>query len=132
MIGIIWCLVGVVLLAFYNALLVLDDKTPENDLINKEIETEWHVVGAAIFCYIAITAWMIWGVEYIPFVLSAFWLIYGGIVHVIGLKKPFFFVGTTAKTDIVIRKIFPKNPENGSAFLKCLVMILSVLLLIFI
>ena len=132
MIGLIWSLIGVILLGFYNGLLLLDDKTSENDPSNKEIEEEWHIVGAAIFCYIAITAWMIWGIEYVPFVLSSFWTIFAGIVHVIGLKKQFFFVGTTAKTDILIRRVFPKNPEIGSAILKCLSMILSILLLIFV
>lgn len=129
MIPFIWILVGVVLLGFYSGLLLLDDKTPENDPSNKEIERDWHFVGAAIFCYLAITAWIAWGVGYAPLTLSSFWLIYAGIVHKVGLKKPFFFVGTTAKTDILLRKIFKKNPETGSAILKILVFILSGILL---
>jgi hypothetical protein len=81
--------------------------------------------------YISCTAAFIWGLKYIPFALSCFWGIFAGIVHIVGLNKSFFFVGTTAKTDILIRKIFPKNPEIGSAILKCLSMVISILLIIF-
>lgn len=130
MIGLVWTLIGVVLLGVYSGLLLLDDKTPESDSKNKEIEDKWHFFGAAIFCYIAATAWIIWGLVFVPFVLSAFWSIYAGIVHKVGLNKPFFFVGTTAKTDILIRKVFKKNPERGSAIFKILALVLSLFLIL--
>ena len=131
MIGIFWILFGVIALGFYNGLLLLDDKTPENDPKNKEIEDKWHIVGAIIFLYISATAWYFWGLSYVPFALSCFWSLFAGIVHRVGLNKPFFFVGTTAKTDILLRKLFPKNPETGSAILKCSVLILSLIILFF-
>lgn len=127
--AIIWVLIGVSLLGFYNALLLLDDKTPEEDPKNKKIENKWHGVGAALFIFLSITAWYNWGYEYAPLMLSSFWCLFGGIVHKVGLRKPFFFVGTTAKTDKLIREIFKKNPETGSAILKIGVMILSLILL---
>lgn len=131
MFGVIWILLGVVLLGFYNGQLLLDDKTPEDDPKNKNIEANWHFVGACIFLYLSITAWYVWGLEYIPFALSSFWVIFAAIVHKVGLNKPFFFVGTTAKTDKLIRWLFPKNPEMGCAILKITTLILSVLAVIF-
>jgi hypothetical protein len=131
MFGIFWILIGVILLGFYNAQLLLDDKTPEDDPKNKNIEDSWHFIGACIFIYLAITAWYIWGIEYVPFVLSSFWVIFAAIVHKIALNKPPFFVGTTAKTDKLIRRFFPKNPEKGSMIVKVMALILSVLAVIF-
>ena len=108
--GVIWILIGATLMGLYNGLLLLDDKTLETDPKNKEIEESWHFVGATIFIYLTVTAWVFWGIEYIPFALSSFWVLFAGIVHKVGLKRPFFFVGTTAKTDILLIKLFPKNP----------------------
>lgn len=127
---IIWILIGVILLGIYNGFLLKDDKTPEDDPKNKEIETEWHVVGAIIFCYITATACLFWGIQYVLFSLSLFWTLYAGLVHMIGLKKPFFYVGTTASTDKLIRSIFPKKPELGSALTKTIVLLLSILLIL--
>ena len=130
MIGVIWILIGSVLLGLYNGLLLLDDKTPEDDPNNSQIQDDWHLVGAFIFMYLSITAWYVWGIEYIPFTLSTFWLVFAGIVHRIGLNKPIFYVGTTAKTDKLIRKYFPTNPEKGAFILKVSAMVISILLLI--
>jgi hypothetical protein len=130
-INIIWILIGVIIIAFYNALLVLDDKTLNSDTNNIKIKKMWHTVGAVLFLYVAATAWIISGFKYVPFVLSSFWLLFGGIVHVVGLKKPFFFVGTTAQTDIILRKVFSKNPELGSIIVKSLLLLSSVFLIFF-
>lgn len=130
MLAFIWILIGVALLGVYNGLLILDDRTPENDSSNKEIEKGWHFIGAGIFLYLAVTACKMWGWPYIPLTLSLFWSLFAGLVHIIGLKKGFFFVGTTAKTDILLRKIFKKNPEVGSAILKALAVILSAILIL--
>ena len=130
MFSLIWIIIGVTILGFYNGLMLLDDKTSETDLSNKSIENKWHFVGVALFLYLSITTSIIWGWVYIPFTLSLFWGLFGGIVHKIGLKKSFFFVGNTAKTDILIRKLFKNNPELWSAILKILVMVLSIFLII--
>jgi hypothetical protein len=126
---IVWSILGVCLLGIYNALLILDDRTPEEDPKNKEIEGDWHEVGACLFIYLGITAWYSWGIEYAPLIISLFWCLFAGIVHTIGLKKPFFFVGTTAKTDQLIRKIFKKKPEVGSGILKIVCILLSLVLI---
>lgn len=123
--AILWVLIGVILLGVYNGLLLLDDRTPEDDPKNEKIQTQWHFVGATLFIFLSLTAWYYWGVKYSPLMLSSFWCLFAGIVHKVGLKKSFFFVGTTAKTDKFIRKIFKKNPERGSSILKIGAMILS-------
>ena len=129
MIGALWILAGVILLGAYNALLLLDDKTPESDASNSDLEKKWHAIGACIFVYIAATAWIFFGWQYAPFALSCFWCIFAGIVHVIALNKPFFFVGTTAKTDKLLRKLSPNKTELVSAILKLSCLILSTILL---
>ncbi len=126
MTGIIWILLGVILLGLYNGLLLLDDKTSEDDPKNNKIEKDWHLVGSLIFLYLSAIAWNVWGWEYIPFTLSSFWLIFAAIVHKVALNKSIFFVGTTAKTDKLIRKYFPNNPEKGAKILKCSAFILSL------
>ena len=132
MIGLLlWITLGVTLLGGYSALLLKDDKTPETDLKqNLEIEKDWHFVGASLFVYIALSFWISFNGFYACFALSLFWLLYGGIVHTIGLNKPFFFVGTTAWTDKMIRKVFSKNPELLSAILKILFLVISLILII--
>ena len=132
MIPIIWIILGVTLLGFYNSFILLDFSLPETDPKYLKLKKEWHLLGAALFLYI--TAWSayIWGIKYAPYSLSLFWLLFAGIVSKIGLKQPFFFVGTTAATDILIRKIFPKNPQIFSAILKIGFFIGSILLILLI
>lgn len=131
MIGILWILVGVTLLGLYNGLLLLDDKTPEDDPKNTKIQKDWHLVGGLVFSYLALTAWYIWDWTYILFTIASFWLIFAAIVHKVGLNKPPFFVGTTAETDKLIRKLFPENPERGALIVKSTALILSILIIIF-
>ncbi len=128
---IIWIVVGVVLLGLYNAHLLLDDKTPEDSPLNRKYEDDWHLIGSILFIYLSLTFWYITdSMLYVFFTLSCFWLIYGGIVHKIGLNKPFFYVGTTAKTDKLLRKYFPKNPEKGSMIVKISVLIITLIFII--
>ena len=130
LVPILWTLFGVIIIGFYNGLMILDDKTPENDPKNKTIEYNWHIVGAILFTYISITAWNVWGVKYVPFVLSCFWGLFAGIVHRVGLDRPFFFVGTTAVTDRWLRNLFPKNFVLASAILKILALLISIIIIV--
>jgi hypothetical protein len=130
MIGIIWVLFGVVILAYYNALLIIDNNIPDTNSENIKIKERWHFVGAILFIFISITSWYNWGFWYAPLTLSCFWALFGGIVHKVALNRPFFFVGTTAKTDRVLRKIFPNNPQKASAIIKISVLILSIIAII--
>lgn len=129
MIGITWTLLGAWLLGIYNALLIKDDKLPESDPKNKQLESDWHAIGACIFVYLTITAWIFFGAKYILFSLSCFWTLFAGTVHTMGLDKPFFFVGTTAKTDQLLRKLSPNKPELVSAILKLVTLGASLFLI---
>lgn len=131
LVAISWVLLGVILMGFYNALLLVDNKTNENDPKNIEIKNQWHFVGGAIFIYLSLSSWIFFGWEYVLFSLASFWLIFAGIVHDTGLEKPFFYVGTTAKTDRLIRYFFPRKPELASAILKIVFMIISILIIIY-
>jgi hypothetical protein len=126
----LWLTLGVVLLSLYNGLLLLDDKTPEDDVKNKKIETDWHIVGSLVFIYMGLSAWFTFGFWYFPLVISLFWVLFGGIVHFVGLNKPFFYVGKTAATDKLIRKFFKNKPEIFSGVVKILVTLISLALLI--
>lgn len=127
--SILWVILGVVILGYYNALLLLDDRTPNSDPNNLKIKNNWHAVGASLFLYLAGTAWYMFGWKYAPFSLSCFWTLYAGIVNEIALKKSFFFVGTTAKTDRIIRWISPKRTEEASAIMKISALLGSILLI---
>jgi hypothetical protein len=130
MLGIIWVLFGVISLAYYNALLIIDNNTPDTDSENLKIKERWHFVGATLFIFISLTSWYNWGFWYAPFTLSCFWALFGGIVHKVALRRPFFYVGTTAKTDVLLRKLFPNNPQKASAIIKTSALVLSILAII--
>lgn len=129
MIAIAWILIGAVLLGIYNALLIKDGRLPLDDPKKLTIEGDWHYIGGAIFAYLSATAYSIWGWKYIPFALSCFWAIFAGLVHTIALDKPFFFVGTTAKTDKLLQKWFPNKAETASGVLKISMLVVSILLI---
>lgn len=126
----LWILLGVTILGLYNGLMLLDDKTDENSERNPQIEQDWHIVGAALFLYLAFTFWYAIGIQYSLLAISSFWILFAGIVHKVGLNKPFFFVGTTAKSDRLLRKWFPKNPETASAILKISLFIVTLVITI--
>jgi hypothetical protein len=128
--AVLWVLLGVTILGLYNGLMLLDDKTDENSEKNSQLETDWHIVGAALFLYLALTFWYTIGIQYALLAISGFWILFAGIVHKVGLNKPFFFVGTTAKTDKLLRKWFPKNPYKASAILKISLFIATLIIII--
>lgn len=120
-------------LGLYNGFLVADDKTDEADPRNSYLEKMWHLLGATVFCMLAFMAqtlhcYIEYGSYYLDkgwpialFTLSCFWLLFAGLVHRIGLNKPFFYVGEKAVTDRLIRKIASwvnRGEEETSALMK--------------
>ncbi len=129
-------------IALYNAYLILDNRTPDDDPKNAYYQKMWHIFGACIFCLLAFTFQysqsillnghyvITSGWQVSAFVLSSFWLIFAGIVHFFALNKPIFYVGTTALTDRMIRsaaKFFKMEEEKMCAILKCSAFILSMI-----
>lgn len=113
----------------YGGLLLLDDKLPEDHVKNKRIEIYWHFVGALVFGIFAYTFYRFLGWRYVPLCFALAWLLFGGIVHVVGLRLDFFYVGTTAVTDRMQRwlaSLLRLSSTTLSAFLKISFLILSI------
>jgi hypothetical protein len=130
MLAIFWLLVGAVLLGLYNALLLKDARTDDNLPENAKVNKLWHLVGFGIMIYLTITSYFIWGVGYILFSWAVFWELFAGIVHTIGLNKPFFYVGTTDWSDQQIRKYFPEKSELASGIMKTTFLVISIIVAI--
>ena len=83
--------------------------------------TKWHRWQFArqglLICFCALFAreWCI-----ITLGAACFWLVHDGIVNLIGLKRPFFYVGTTSAIDRFFGK-FP-NPPLAIGFAKFLLL----------
>lgn len=118
-------------LGLYGALLLKDDKLPEDHADNKRIEFWWHAAGAVVFVLLAYHFGEFFGWRYAPFCLACAWLLYAGIVHRIGLGKPFFFVGTTAVTDKAQQWIASKLRMNVRVF-SCIVKSLALIISLYI
>lgn len=127
--AILWVLVGVIFLALYNSFLLIDAWTSDINPDNKLIKDYWHSLGAVIMIYLSTTAWYLFGFKYFVFMMTNFWVLFGGIVHVFALNRPFFYVGTTAKTDKIFRKVFPKNTMFYSGLIKSILYLASLIFL---
>lgn len=116
-------LIFTILFGLYNSFLILDKKT-NNEKYNKY----WHITGAAIFVYVSILVLVYIGFWSAITSLMLFWVVFGGIVHIVALKKSFFYVGVTAKTDILFRKLFKKNTELWSGIIKLISLAFSLIM----
>lgn len=131
---IIYFVLLVAALGWYNALLVKDDRMNEDDPRNANLEVQWHIAGGIVFFLIAWGAWKELGWPWAIFVLALFWLLFAGIVHITALGKSFFFVGTTALSDKIINWINNTfkigHAEKVAMILKTVTIIVSIILLI--
>lgn len=88
----------------------------------------WQAVRQTIFLVligIYASRWIV------PLIAAAvFWLLHNGIVNIVGLDKPFFFVGTTAMIDKFFQRF--KNPSLMMGIAKFALLIGSIMLYIFI
>lgn len=130
MLGIVWLLVGAVLLGLYNALQLKDARTDDSLPENAKINKLWHLVGFGIMVYLTITSYFIWGPKFILFSWAVFWELFAGIVHIVGLKRPFFYVGTTDWSDKQIRRFFPVKYELASGIMKTTFFVIAILVAI--
>lgn len=124
--------ITILFLAFglYGALLLKDDKMSEDDARNAHLELQWHAVGAFVFLTIAYTFYRFIGVRAVPLSLSTAWLLFAGLVHVVGLGRSFFYVGTTAATDKIqqwLARTLHTSVQLLSAVLKILAYVASIL-----
>jgi hypothetical protein len=127
--AILWVLIGVIFLALYNSFLLIDAWTSDLNPKDTIVKDYWHRVGAAIMLYLSGTAWYLFGFKFFIFMLVNFWVLFAGIVHVFALNRPFFYVGKTAKTDILFRKVFPENTFLYSGIIKSILYLFSLIYL---
>jgi hypothetical protein len=130
-----------ILLGFYNAYLLADNRTADTASEDRRIKARWHFFGAAIHGCNALLGGFVFGWAWALFVLALFWGLYAGIVHKWGLEKPFFFVGSSAASDRLlwrlyfslgryrVARLFP-TMERFSATLKITTFVISLILLI--
>ena len=125
------------LLAFYNAHLLRDARTPDTDARDRRLKWWWHAEGAALHAANAALGWYVQGPELAFFVLVLFWVVFAGIVHQTGLQKSFFYVGTTALDDRAQQWLYRRglhrlfgSIETMSAVLKITTFVISLTLLI--
>lgn len=72
-----------------------------------------YLLEAGIVWYLAIL-WAMLGA-------GAFWIVFDGVVNLVGLEQPFFYVGGTAFLDRLARKF--KKPELALALAKLLLIV---------
>jgi len=110
--------------AMSDAWMFRDFRNCQRDL---EANKRWHrwqfVRQSALILTVAFFAgkWQL-----VIFGASLFWVIHDGIVNIIGLQKPFFYVGQTAAIDKFFRRF--NQPELMMAIAKIIMVAVSVTL----
>lgn len=92
---------------------------------------KWHIWKGINHLSVYVLVWSLYGFFSMVFFATAFWFGFDILCNIIVLKRPAFYVGQTAQTDLFIRKVaeFIKiKPEYASALIK--VLILLILLII--
>lgn len=101
-----------------------DDRTPNTENLNGRYSDVWHATGG-IFRIAA--CWVIgraYGWEFCYAALVATWIWFDGAINTWVLRKEWFYVGTTARTDRAIRWVGKKlriDPRTVNAAVKGLV-----------
>jgi hypothetical protein len=99
---------------------------------NKEYSKKWHswkAVNQGIFFFFI---FILFGVKILTVNIVFYWVFFDGFLNITVLNKPFFFVGTTAATDIRLTKIakfLRLSPSNLAAILKIILIITSIIFL---
>jgi hypothetical protein len=126
--------------AYRNANQFLERRAASNGAAELAFKysTKWHVwqaiIQVLVFCTIAIANYNAGYSLMFVGILGAlggaiFWLLFDGIVNIVGLKRHFFYVGQTAFMDRMLHK--SKRPELLAALLKSF-FILAFIILLFI
>ena len=92
---------------------------------------KWHFWKGINHLSVYVLIWSLYGFLPMVFFATAFWFGFDILCNVIVLKRPAFYVGQTAQTDLFIRKVaeFIKiNPEYASALIKVLILIILLIL----
>jgi hypothetical protein len=89
-----------------------------------EHNKKWHI-------WKGINHLSVYGFFSMVFFATAFWFGFDILCNVIVLKRPAFYVGQTAQTDLFIRKVaelIKIKPEYASALIKVLILLILIIL----
>lgn len=99
---------------------------------HKEYSKKWHTwkaVNQGIFFFVM---FLVFGYSITLTNMIFYWIIFDGFLNITVLKKPFFYVGQTAETDIKVQqlsKFFRISPLYFAFILKIILFVVSILLL---
>lgn len=97
---------------------------------HKEYSQLWHkwkAVNQGIFFFVML---ILCGLKLTLVNVIFYWIIFDGFLNISVLNKPFFYVGTTAKTDIRLHQLaafLKTTPSNLAAALKIILLIFSII-----
>lgn len=113
---------------------LLDDRTGNNTAEDRRLKLWWHAAAGAIHIWMGYAVGRIaqdWRVGLFMGALT--WLLFDGFINTYVLKREFWYIGDTARLDIIqrwIAGILHIEPRAFSAFLKIALLITSILFLI--
>jgi hypothetical protein len=123
-----------VLAAIYQMLYFLhDDRTPNTDNLSKKYSAVWHATGGVcrlIACWVIGRAYG-WHWSFVAAVST--WIWFDGSINTWVLRKEWFYVGTTAKTDRFLRWAGTKlkvDPRSINGAIKALAVVIVLIYLI--
>lgn len=92
---------------------------------------KWHFWKGINHLSVYILVWSLHGFWSMILFATYFWFGFDILCNVIVLKRPAFYVGKTAQTDLFIRKVaelIKINPEYTSALIKILILLILFIL----
>jgi hypothetical protein len=96
-----------------------------------EHNKKWHIWKGINHLSVYVLVWSLYGFLSMVFFATAFWFGFDILCNIIVLKRPAFYVGKTAQTDLFIRKIaelIKIKPEYASALIKVLILLILIIL----
>jgi hypothetical protein len=96
-----------------------------------EQNKKWHFWKGINHLSVYVLVWSLYGFLPMVFFATAFWFGFDILCNVIVLKRPAFYVGKTAQTDLFIRKVselIKIKPEYASALIKVLILLILIIL----
>jgi hypothetical protein len=92
---------------------------------------KWHIWKGINHLSVYVLIWSLYGFLPMVFFATAFWFGFDILCNVIVLKRPAFYVGQTAQTDLFIKKVaeyIKIKPEYASALIKVLILLILIIL----
>ena len=132
--NIILIITGIGALIVQMIYFLLDDRTPNDSLLNPTLKKYWHWAGGALHVWMGYAIGAIandwrWGL----LMGSLTWLLFDGFINSYALNREFWYIGNTSVLDIAQQKAASAlhiDARLFSSLLKFALLLFSVLLLI--